>query len=396
MWFLVEPKTEQGMTKRVATRIEQVQDPVIPIVGALIADHPGTISLGQGIVHYAPPPNATDAMQKVCTTHHRYGDVQGTSPLRSLLKEKLLEENQIPTDDCDVVYTAGSNMGFLNAILAIADIGDEIVIQSPYYFNHEMAIAIAGCKAVVVATTSDYQLDLDTIQKSITSRTRAVVTISPNNPTGAVYSRDALTRINQLCREREIFHISDEAYEYFTYDSAEHFSPASLPGASPHTISLYTLSKAYGLAGWRCGYMVVPDDLLMAVKKIQDTNLVCPPMLNQDVAAAALQAGREWVQPHVRSLEQVRNEILDEFDALPGCRVPRPGGAFYTLLQLDTDRGDMELVRELISRFGVATLPGSTFGVETGCQIRVSYGALKADSVIEGIGRLKKGLRALL
>ncbi len=384
------------MTKRVATRIEKVQAPVIPIVGSLIADHPGTISLGQGMVHYAPPPNAINATQKLHEIHHRYGDVQGTPPLRSLLNEKLQSENQIRTDGCKVVYTAGSNMGFLNAVLAIADVGDEIIVQSPYYFNYEMAIEIAGCKAVVVATTSDYQLDLAALEAAITSRTRAIVTISPNNPTGAIYSRKALARINQLCRKSEIFHISDEAYEYFTYDGAEHFSPGSLPGAARHTISLFTLSKAYGLAGWRCGYMVVPDDLLMPVKKIQDTNLVCPPMLNQDVAAAALQAGREWVEPHVESLEKVRNVILEELDGLPGCRAPIPGGAFYMLLQLDTDRGDMELVRELISRFGVATLPGNTFGIETSCQIRVSYGALKEDSVIEGLGRLKKGLQALL
>ena len=179
----------------------------------------------------------------------------------------------------------------MNAVLAITDPDDEIVLLVPYYFNHEMAIVMAGARAVAAETTSDYQIDLDAIRRAITPRTRAVVTVSPNNPTGAVYPRAALQAVNELCRERGIFHIHDEAYEYFTYGGVEHFSPGSLPGAAAHTISLFSLSKAYGMASWRVGYMVVPDVLFEAVNKIQDTILICPPAVSQHAAMAAL-AGR--------------------------------------------------------------------------------------------------------
>ena len=130
--------------------------------------------------------------------------------------------------------------------------------MSPYYFNHEMAVTMAGCRPVLVATDDDFQLDLDAVAAAITANTRAVVTISPNNPSGAVYPEADLRELNRLCAERGVYHIHDEAYEYFLYDGAEHFSPGSLPDAGDHTISLFSLSKAYGFASWRIGYLPPP------------------------------------------------------------------------------------------------------------------------------------------
>lgn len=381
--------------KRVAHRIEQVQDPVVPIVGRLIQQNPGTISLGQGIVHYSPPPEAIAALQKNAEVH-KYGNVCGTEELLNQIRGKVSSENRIPLHESAAIYTAGSNMAFLNAILAIADINDEIVLMSPYYFNHEMAINIAGCKVVAVSTDANYQLDLSKIESAITNRTRAIVTVSPNNPTGAIYPESDLRSVNKLCDKHDLFHISDEAYEYFTYGEARHFSPGSIPGASSRTISLFTLSKAFGMAGWRSGYMIVPEDLQLAVEKIQDTNLVCPPMVGQPVAASAIQHGKEWCQPRVKELESVRRTILRELEGVRCCEVPTPDGAFYMLLKLDCEWRDMDLVSELINQYQVATLPGSTFGVTEGCSIRISYGALEPESVLEGIGRLKCGLNALL
>src|SRR5205807_2533015 len=118
----------------------------------------------------------------------------------------------------------------------------------PYYFNHEMAVTMADARPVVVKTDENYQLRPDAIRQAITSRTRAIVTVSPNNPSGAVYGEAALREVNELCRSRGLYHIHDEAYEYFTYEGARHFSPGSITGAQGHTISLYSLSKAYGFA----------------------------------------------------------------------------------------------------------------------------------------------------
>ena len=138
-------------------------------------------------------------------------------------------------------------------MLAIADSGDEIILPTPYYFNHEMAVTMADCQPVLVPTDGDYRLRLDALETAITPRTRAILTVSPNNPTGVVYSEESLRAVNALCRERGIYHISDEAYEHFVYGGAHHFSPGSIPGSEGHTITLHTLSKTYGFASWRIG-----------------------------------------------------------------------------------------------------------------------------------------------
>jgi aspartate/methionine/tyrosine aminotransferase len=381
-------------------RIEDVQSPVIPIIGEWISKHPGTISLGQGVVHYPPPQGVHEAVARAMSHRpevDRYGSVRGIDELLHRISDKVARENGLELHERSVVCTAGSNMGFLNAILAVADIGDEVVLLRPYYFNHEMAIEIAGCRPVVVATDANYQIDVQAVHQALTPRTRAVVTVSPNNPTGAVYSRQALTAVNQLCQQHGCYHISDEAYEYFTYGQATHFSPGSLSSSSSHTISLFTLSKAFGMAGWRCGYMVLPKHLEISVKKIQDTNLICPPVVCQLAALAALESGKAWCSPRIAELDAARRHVLEELAGIgPGCRVPTPDGALYVLIQLDTERNDLELVQTLIRDFRVAVLPGSTFGVSTGCALRIAYGGLPAATVSEGIARLKRGLRQLL
>ena len=246
-----------------SARLAQVQPPVIPIIHALIREYPDTISLGQGVVYYGPPPQTEEALRGFweAPANHLYGAVWGIPPLRELLRAKLRAENGIRLDDeRQLVVSAGGNMAFVNALLAIADPGDEIILISPYYFNHEMAVAMANCRPVIVPADAAYQLDLDAIAGAVTSRTRAVVSISPNNPTGAVYPEADLRALNTLCAERGIYHIHDEAYEYFTYDGRAHFSPGSLPQTAAHTISLFSLSKSYGFAGWRIGYMTIPAD----------------------------------------------------------------------------------------------------------------------------------------
>ena len=381
-------------------RIQKVQSPVIPIVGEWIAQHPGTISLGQGVVHYSAPSAVGDAVSLAVREDPSidgYKSVRGIDPLIDRISRKVSQENNLQLEDASIVITSGSNMGFMNSVFAVADIGDEIILLSPFYFNHDMAIDLAGCKAVHVPTDENYQIDLEAIEEAITARTKAVVTVSPNNPTGAVYAPESLTAVNQLCKSRGIYHISDEAYEYFNYSGLENFSPGSLDGSQSHTISLYTLSKAYGMAGWRMGYMVLPKQLETAVKKIQDTNLVCPPILNQVAASAALDAGVAWCREQICGFQNVRDLVLDEFARLgERCNVPRPNGAFYVLAKLQTTRNDMDLVHELIAGHGVAVMPGTAFGVSKGCSLRVAYGALARDTVAEGMGRLIEGLDRLL
>ena len=381
-----------------ANRIEAVRSPVIPQVAELISQHPGTISLGQGVVNYGPPPQTSDRIREFLATpaNHKYQHVQGVGELIAAMRRKLEMENKLALDGRDIVVTAGSNMGFLNAVLAISDPGDEVILLRPFFFNHDMALGLAGARTIVVDTDDNYQPIVERIAAAITPRTRAVVTISPNNPSGAVYSETALTRINDLCREQGIYHVSDEAYEHFTYAPAEHFSPAAVDGSNDHTIGLFSLSKGFGFASWRIGYMVVPSRLVAPIKKIQDTNLICPPVVSQHAALAAFDAGRAYCEPHVRELGTVRDMTLELLAELGDkVVVPPCDGAFYVLVRVDTALESMTLVEKLIREHGVAVIPGATFGVTDKCSLRIAYGALDKDGVAEGLRRLVNGLKSV-
>jgi aspartate/methionine/tyrosine aminotransferase len=380
--------------------MDGVQAPIVPIVGDIIRQVPGTISLGQGVVHYPPPRAALDAARAALERPaiNEYQDGNGLRALIDRLARKLRTENAVDVAGGGrIMVTAGANMAFMHAVFAITEPGDEIILPAPFYFNHEMAIQMAGCRAVSVPTDDRYQLRLDAIEGALTPRTRAIVTISPNNPSGAVFSETSLRGVNALCRDRGMYHIADEAYEYFTYGDARHVSPGSFAGASGHTVSLYSLSKAYGFAGWRIGYMVFPDHLASAMLKSQDTILICPPVISQVAALAAIEVGRAYCEPFVRELAETRAVVLEALRGLgPLARVPPADGAFYCLLNMNTDMDPLVLTERLIREHRVAVMPGPPFGLTSGCYFRVAFGALQRETVTEGIGRLVTGLRTIL
>ena len=385
---------------RCSQRMAAVRAPIIPVIAGLVREYPGTISLGQGVVHYGPPRAALEAIQGFGAQagQHLYGPVQGQPELLEEISRKLRADNDVKPDaGYHLMVTAGSNMGFLNAILAIADPGDEILLPLPWYFNQEMAVRMVGCTPIGVPAGPDYQLDIEALRMAITPRTRAIVTVSPNNPTGAVYPECDLRAVNALCREHGLYHISDEAYEYFVWEGARHFSPASIAGAEAHTIGLYSLSKAYGFASWRIGYMIIPSFLTESVLKVQDTNLICAPRISQEAATAALRIGKSHCDSHLPELTQVRDCVLKELEAVRGfCSIPQANGAFYFFVKVDTPMDALTLAERLIREHGVAAIPGNAFGMESGCTLRIAYGALEPETVSAGMQRLIGGLKTLV
>jgi len=379
-------------------RAERVQMPIIPTVAGWIAGTPGTISLGQGVVHYGPPPAALRKIPSFLenTAHHKYVPDAGLPSLRKAFEEKLRVENGIDAPGGRRIFvTAGANQGFLNALLCLCDPGDEVILLSPYYFNHEMAVRLAGCRAVCVPTDRNYQPRLPAIHAAVTRRTRAVVTVSPNNPAGVVYPPDALRAINRLCAARGIYHISDEAYEYFTYEGATHYSPGS--SGAEHTISLFSMSKSYGMASWRVGFLVVPEHLFDDMMKIQDTVIICAPAVSQAVALGALAAGRSFCLRRLPAIARVRERMLAAFSRIPDLlTIPPSQGAFYFLAKVRTFLDDLTLAERLIREHRVAVIPGGTFGIEKGCYLRISYGNLPSEAALEGARRLVRGLKTIL
>jgi aspartate/methionine/tyrosine aminotransferase len=260
-----------------------------------------------------------------------------------------------------------------------------------------MAISMVNCEAVCVPTDAHYQLQLDAIRNAITDRTRAIVTVSPNNPAGVVYAESDLRAVNALCREAGLYHISDEAYEYFTYDGARHFSPGSIADSSEYTVSLYSLSKAYGFASWRIGWMVAPEHLYTAIKKAQDTILICPPVVSQYAAVAAMRVGSAYCREKLGTMTTTRRIIRNALNELGELiTLPRSDGAFYFLLRVRTDMDAMTLAERLIREHHVAVIPSTAFGVSAGCYLRVAYGALDEAVAAEASGRLAHGLRCIV
>ena len=382
-------------------RMTIVEDAVIPIVNTLIRKHPDTISLGQGVVYYPPPPAVSDATQKVMSRndYHLYGPVAGLDELQTALKDKLRSKNNIALSDEQCLFiTAGANMAFNAVVLALCDPDDEIIILSPYYFNHKMTIEMCSCKAVIVNTDENYQPVIARIERAINTKTRAVVSISPNNPSGCIYPAQILGEINALCAEHRIYHISDEAYEDFTDQTHTHFSPGSLPDSAMHTISMFSFSKSYGLASWRVGYMVMPCELDAAIHKVQDNILICPPTVSQFAALECLKSGADYVKDRMQQIAANRElcrSMLGTFADEGLIEPPHVEGALYAFIALSDRVCDMAMTKKLITDFGVAVIPGYAFGIQHKNCIRVSYGALSTERLEVGLTRLAKGLNSL-
>ena len=382
---------------RAARRLAQVQTPVIPVMGELIRSTPGTLSLGQGMAHWGPPPQALEAAQRALRDDRElnaYGPVAGEPRLREALTAWLREQQHLDLDHSALLVCAGSNMAFNAVVQVLCDPGDELILPVPYYFNHEMAIRLAGGRPVPVQ--AGLIPDPAVLEAAITARTRAIVTVSPNNPSGAVIPPAVLRAINHLCAERGLLHISDEAYGLFRHGDTPIWSPGSASGSGGHTITLGSLSKSHGMAGWRVGWAVVPQGLMDELAKVQDTILICPPRLIQQAAIGALEAEADWCRERIGGLKARRAQVLDALDqpGVPWQVLGPADGAFYGLLQLDSALSSDAAMERLIREQRVALVSGSSFGLQ-GCCLRLSYGMLNEADLGEALRRLVAGLHEL-
>jgi aspartate/methionine/tyrosine aminotransferase len=401
-----------GWSPGSAARLEAVLDPVIPRLGALLRRRPGSLSLAQGMVDWGPPPGVREALRDALdlpgAALHRYGATWGEPELLEALGHKLVSAHGLELDGALLLATTGSNMAFAALAQVICDAGSEVILPLPAYFNHVMAVQLAG--GVPVTVEAGPLPDPAVVAAAITPRTRAIVTISPNNPSGLVWPEAVLRAINQLCAERGLLHISDEAYAVFVHGAVPHFSPGSLRGAAAHTATLQSFSKAYGMAGWRMGYAAVPKGLKAGLAKVLDTVQIAPTAISQRAAAAALASDPAWLLERLATLAPRRAQLLAAVERWRAEDLPvrlwlEPDGAFYGLLVVEGDlRGsgaclDSDgLMEWLVLEQEVATVSGRAFGLEIpgACVLRVSYGMLDGPALAEALERLGGGLRRLL
>jgi len=407
----VRPGAHRDGLLLAADRLDAVLTPVIPQVGRLMTQRPGCLSLAQGMVGWGPPPpvrqalqvalQAADADPEQAARLDRYGPVEGDPALIAAIANELGGRWGLDLAGSSLLVTAGSNMAFNALAQVICDPGDEVILPAPYYFNHVMAVQLAGGRPVTPA--AGLIPDPALLAAAITPRTRAIVTISPNNPSGVVIPRAVLVEINDLCARHGLLHISDEAYAAFVHGDVPHWSPGAAPGAGAHTITLQSLSKSHGMAGWRLGYAAVPTPLMAALAKVQDTILICPPRLVQQAAIAALSGCSPWLEERLTTLRQRRRQLLDTLQSARGqglCAhlLADPDGAFYALLAVKTDHSGEALVEHLILEHGVAALPGESFGLAASAgtaALRLSYGLLDEAMLAEALERLIAGVDAI-
>jgi aspartate/methionine/tyrosine aminotransferase len=386
-------------TPAAAQRLGAVLSPVIPQVSALMRQRPDCLSLAQGMVGWGPPEAVgaavAAALEAPPAELHRYGPMAGDGELLEAVRRELEERRGLDLAESTLLVTAGSNMAFHAVVQALCDPGDEVLVPLPWYFNHAMAIQLAG--GIPVPVAGGLVPDPSHLAAAIGPRTRAIVTVSPNNPSGVVIPPAVLSAINHLCAEHGLLHLSDEAYAAFVHGAVPHHSPGSAPGSGAHTASFFSLSKSHGMAGWRIGFAAVPRALLEPLTKVQDTVLICPPRLTQRAAVAALAEGPAWVAERVRSLQPRRQQLLAAVARAEGLAVVgEPDGAFYALVEAPWTGGEEELLAHLVLDHGVAALPGGSFGLppRSGRVIlRLSYGLLGEAELADAMVRLANALR---
>jgi len=352
------------------------------------------INLGQAIPNFPPSPKALAAARQALAepATHVYSPDAGLLALRQALCAALAREHDIQADpEREVLITAGANQAFLLALLTLLEPGDRVLLPAPYFFNHEMAVRIAGGVPVGVPVdpASGFQLQLEALEPYL-GGARAVILCTPNNPTGTVYDPGELARISRELAARDITALTDETYRHLVYGSAHHWSPAALPEARGHVITVGSFSKSYSLTGWRIGYLVAPAPFVEEAIKVQDTMVICAAVVAQKAALGALQEGPAFVAARCAALDRRRRLLAEHLAAIPGLHWQPTEGAFFAFVRVAGCTDSLQLAMDILEQAHVVTIPGSLFGPCGEGYLRLSYGSVEEEALAEACGRLKK------
>lgn len=359
-------------------------------------------STGQGVPFTYPPTYALEQLSEAILLEkaiHSYSPDPGLLEVREVLCNYLRAEFSLNTYVDNLFLTVGANMAFYMLVTALLESDrDEVLLLSPYYFNHLMAVQMAGGKAVLTQSSRGFELDPTAIASKVTDNTRAIVCISPNNPTGAVYAEKSFMALSEIFKEHNnVVLISDETYAHFAYGKNRHCSPGSLLPLKDVTCTIGSCSKNFGLAGWRLGWLHLPpilEDLFGSLLKIQDTTNIAPPTVSQRLLLAILQGGYKTYLNHTKELLEKNWRFVVEWmqsvDGDFGITFPQnPQGAFYLFFGISNSGDSKKFAMELLKEEGVVTIPGIAFGEEK--HLRISYGG-HIEEVEEAFMRLENFL----
>ncbi len=307
-----------------------------------------------------------------------YSQSEGLPELREEIVKKLKRDNNITATVSQLLITVGAIEGLAASVMATIDPGDEVILPTPTYSTHIAHVRLASGTPVLIPLVEEdnYTLDRKAIEQAITSKTKAILFCSPNNPTGTVFPERDLRALAEIALNNDLMIITDEAYEYFIFDDEKHFSIASIPEMKKHVISNYTFTKTYAMTGWRIGYLHADEEIITQVKKVHIPFSICAPVVSQYAAIAALEGSQQCVREFRLHYLNMRNLMCDRLDHLDTIfSYSKPGGSYLMFPKILGERGkdSVEFSKNLLKDIQVSTTPGSAFGPTGEQHIRLSF-----------------------
>lgn len=390
------------ISARIAAIAESATLAVDAKAKALKAAGRPVIGFGAGEPDFPTPDYIVEAAAAAAKVpaNHRYSPTPGLPDLRDAIVAKTKRDSNYEITADQVLVTNGGKQAVYQAFATIVDVGDEVLLPSPYWTTYPECIQLAGGKAVEVFAdeTQNYLVSVEQLEAARTPKTKALLFCSPSNPTGSVYSVEQVKAIGEWALKNNIWIIADEIYEHLLYDGATAPSmPVLVPGLADTTIILNGVAKTYAMTGWRVGWMIGPKDVIKAATNLQSHLTSNVSNVSQRAAIAALTGDLAAVHKMGEAFDRRRKLIVSLLNEIPGFSCPTPTGAFYVYPSVKgvlgkTIRGktpttSAELATLILEEVEVAAVPGEAFGPSG--YLRFSY-ALGDEDIVEGIGRIKK------
>ena len=383
------------MRKFTSKRVDSVPPSGIRRFFDIAATMKNVISLGIGEPDFVTPERVLNAgIDSLRHGETHYTSNSGTLELRQALSKNLARLYGVAYDpEAELLITVGVSEALYLALTAVVDPGDEVIVPQPCFVAYVPEVTFAGGVPVSVPTRveDDFQVTAAMIEKAITPKTKALLIGYPNNPTGAVMTRERLMEIASLAEKRDLLVISDEIYDRLVY-GIEHVCFAALPKMRERTITLGGFSKDYAMTGWRIGYAGGPAEIIGAMRKVHQYTIMSAPTTGQVAAVEALSTGEEYVRKMVGEYDRRRKLIVNGLNTL-GLDCFEPRGAFYAFPSIERSGMDEnEFADRLLQEEAVAVIPGSAFGERGKGFVRMAY-ATAYEKIEEALNRIERFMR---
>ena len=388
------------ISSRVAAIAESATLAVDARAKALKAAGEDVVVFGAGEPDFPTPDHVVEAAAKACADprNHHYTPTGGLPELRAAVAEKTKRDSGYDVRPSQVLVTNGGKQAIFEVFATLLDEGDEVLLPAPYWTTYPEPVAYAGGRTVVIPTdvTSGYKVTVEQLEAAVTERTKALVFVSPSNPTGAVYAPEQVEAIGRWAAERGIWVVTDEIYEHLTYDGREAPSmPVLVPELADRCVIVNGVAKTFAMTGWRVGWMIGPDEVVAAATRLQSHLTSNVANVSQVAALAAIEGGLDDFVRMREAFDRRRRTMYALLSAIPGVKCLEPEGAFYAFPSFEGVLGrevrgrrpasTLELAEVLLDEVAVAVVPGEAFGGAG--YARLSY-ALDDESLAEGLRRI--------